>query len=244
MVGDDAEVLVPLAVADLVEPDLVELIETCRVELATHERTSDAVNGTPGQMQETSHRGERHLPSAPPDEALEVEREARAGRRPWHGFDEHAMTRAIESAHRRAHGHLPLPERDVPPAAFASVVPRARAERALRTAVSRGSLLDVHLEPVFREGDLPYPRALQGEQLVEYRRDAHRPSVVLSCLRKLEVPRRSRCASPSPPISSARSVADAAPLRRSATHSMVRRSVTFPRGCFVRGGAPSRRSPP
>lgn len=178
VVGDDGEVLVMLAVGDLVDADRVEAAAVERDAPPLDGTLDDVANGAPGDLHDAADDGAVGVLSEEADDVLEVAAEDGVRLRPRHDLgDDGVAARAAEAPGSGAEVDLPRAEIDVPPHPPAGVIGADRgsspAARALEASAPRFDIDDDGLR-VRVKRDLRHGTCLQGEQTTEYRGQLHR----------------------------------------------------------------------
>lgn len=178
VVGDQGEVVVLLAVGDLVHPRLEQLVQTRVVELVGDHPLDDRAGGAPVDAHQAGDRGLVGVGDQPGDEVLEVAGEPRAVTGERHRLDHHPLAApAVEPPQPAAHHHPPDPEVQRPPrrGALLPVVPRGGAPPAMRALQQPPPQPDIdeHDPLVVDELHTCNPGADEVEQLVEYSGQAH-----------------------------------------------------------------------
>ena len=175
MVGDQCEVVVLAFPADLVDPDLKEVLQPVRVELVGADPADDPPDGVPVDPDQAGDRGLVHRSRQPSDQLLEVAGEPRPVPRERHRFHSHAMLGALKPSELGAELEAPDAEIEMPP---------ARLDRLLVVAVARGELAQRALEPPSPQRhrhdhpigvklNLPHPDPVEIEQARECPTGAH-----------------------------------------------------------------------
>src|SRR5205814_4748820 len=96
VVGDQCEVVVLAFPADLVDPDLKEVLQPVRLELVGADPADDPPDGVPVDPDQAGDRGLVHRSRQPSDQLLEVAGEPRPVPRERHRFHSHAMLGALK----------------------------------------------------------------------------------------------------------------------------------------------------
>jgi hypothetical protein len=166
VVGDDRDVLVVTAVAQLVDADSLQAAEPVLRPEPCDDALDDQADGLPGDRH---HRRDRRLVGALREvrhDLLERVREARACRRPRHHLRRHAASWALDAPRLILERDGETADVEVPPLATSPVVARraAAASRAERRAF-RGLHRDDELGRREPEGE--NARVLQAEQLAQ-----------------------------------------------------------------------------
>ena len=176
VVGHEREVVVLALPADLIDPDLKQVLETVRVQFIGADPADDPPNGVPVDSHQPGDRRLVNFGGQPGDERLEVAREPGAVPSERHALDPNPVLGALQSPQLRADLQAPDPEIEMPPdrldlLTVVTMASRERAQRAVQPTASERHRDD---HPIGEELHPPHPDPVQAQQARECRADAHR----------------------------------------------------------------------
>ena len=175
VVGDQREVVVLALPADLVDPDVEQLVEPVGIELVVADAPDDPPDRAPVDPEQPLDRGLVGPSREPCDQAFEVagELRARAGER--NALSPRSVHRAPQPPPAAVDLEPPDPEVQVPPDGVLRprVLPRPARVPTLRADQPPAAQRDLHPHLVGLEPNLPDPHPRQAEKPGECRGDAH-----------------------------------------------------------------------
>jgi hypothetical protein len=165
VVGDQREVVVLALPADLIDPDLKQVLQPLRVQLIRAHAADDPPDGVPVDPHQPGDRRLVGPGGQPGHERLEVAGEPGAVPGERDALDPDPMGGALEPAQLRADLQAPDPEVEVPPGGLdlLQVVPvpdRVGAQRAMQAPAAQRHPND---HPVGEELHPPHPDPVQAQ---------------------------------------------------------------------------------
>ena len=130
MIDDHCQVVVPFAVAELIDADSLQPVKARRVQLPRHHPLDDAADRLPRDGHQTTDRRAVHRLRQIRHQLLARRRESAAARRPRHLFDPHPAVTARHPPRRIPQPHRRRSPRHMPPQPLRSPVVARRAAAA------------------------------------------------------------------------------------------------------------------
>jgi hypothetical protein len=175
MVGDKREVVVLALPRHLVDPDVIEIVQTGGIELVVADALDDPPDRVPVDPQHPLDRRLIRPGRQPRDQALEVARELRPRPGERHALGPRPVHRAPQPPTAAVDLQPPDPKIEVPPDRVLRprVLTRPARVAALRADQPTAAQRDLDDHPVRLKADLPDPHAGQSQKPGKCRRDAH-----------------------------------------------------------------------
>jgi hypothetical protein len=168
VVDDDRDVLVPLAVADLIHSDAAQVLEAVHVQFLVDETGGDPPHGDPGDPDELGHGGVVELLGQQAHGILERTGEDGPGSCPRNALGAHGLAVwATQPTHSPPQEHPEPAEAQVAPLALGLLEASPYARSALRAGEQTEPPLDVDEQSVAHELDPSHPESWKVEQLVQ-----------------------------------------------------------------------------
>ena len=168
VIGDDRQVAMVLAEADLVDRDAAQVLQPGGIEQLRHHALRDAAHGDPRDATQLRNGGLVRSLSQQADGVLEGSREVAAVACPGHVLSDHAPARATaQAADLALDPRRTPPHAEMPPSPDAGRHPPALPVPTARTGQPPEAALDGHHELPVVEADAGDPEPLEVEQLVE-----------------------------------------------------------------------------
>ena len=166
MIDHEREVAMLLAPAHLIDPDVIQIAKTARIELVNADAGDDPPDGVPVDPHQPFHGALVSAGREPRDEALEVARELRSRPGERDPLGARSVLRAPQTPPAAVNLKPPSPQVQVPPDGVLrpGVLARPRRVLAQRADQPPATQRDANHHPVGLKPDVPDPHALQPQK--------------------------------------------------------------------------------